>query len=144
MPDDATLARPAGYVTEQVAAFGLPGGLARTVDADNPLPVRMGVAASASAPLAGSATGSSIVGPFTPELGRAIWLTLSGTWSGTVALVRSVDGGATMQPLTVGGQAWGQYTANANEPVAEETVAAARYYLSIALTGGTLAYRVQQ
>jgi hypothetical protein len=31
-----------------------------------------------------------------------------------------------------------------NAPVAEETVAAATYYLSVALTSGTVSYRVEQ
>lgn len=97
-----------------------------------------------STPLTGTANASTTVGPFTPQLARAIWIVLSGTWTGTVQVLRSTDGGATKLPLTVAGASWASFTANANEPVAEESDAAATYYLSITLASGSVTYRVAQ
>ena len=97
-----------------------------------------------SAALAGSVSASTMLGPFQPDLARAIWVTLSGAWVGRVQLLRSVDGGATKLPLTVAGQPWANFTGNANEIAGEETTPGARYYLSVTLTSGTLTYRVAQ
>jgi hypothetical protein len=97
-----------------------------------------------SAPLTGTANGNSEAGAFAAVPGRPIWITLSGEWTGTVSVYRSVDSGATKLPLTIAGQPWGVYTGNANEEVAEETVTGATYYLEFALTDGTVDYRVQQ
>lgn len=135
---------PASFVPQQAIAFGPSGGQAVAVDAANPLPIVVRPVAAQSTPLAGSAGASGSIGPFQPELGRAIWLTLSGSWTGTVTVKRSVDGGATTQGLTIGGANWAVFAGNANEPVAEESEAAARYYLDVVLTSGTLAYRVAQ
>ncbi|MFZ3485567.1 hypothetical protein [Sphingomonas sp. 3-13AW] len=134
---------PATFVPAVGLSFGRPGTEAVFVDAANPIPVRL-THAAAAAPLAGTATSSIRVGPFLPEPGRPIHLTLSGTWSGRATLLRSVDGGATAEPLTLAGAPWGIFTANANEPVAEESVAGTGYYLDFALASGTIAYRVAQ
>jgi hypothetical protein len=135
---------PAAFAPLQAVTFGSLGGAAVPVDAAHPLPVSTRPVAAQSTPLAGSAGASGLIGPFLPELGRPVWLSLSGSWSGTVTVRRSVDGGATTQPLTLGGAAWASFTANANEPVAEEHEAAATYYLDVQIGSGTLAYRVSQ
>jgi hypothetical protein len=95
-------------------------------------------------PLAGSASTTALVGPFVPVAGQPVVISLSGTWSGTVALLRSVDGGATRLPVTLAGRSWGQYTANACEPFWEEAEGAASLYLDIALQSGTVVYRLAQ
>jgi len=136
--------QPAEYVPLHALAFGALGTPGVVVDAGNPLPVRVAGTASPATPLAGVATGAAILGPFLPALSWPIWVSLSGAWTGQVQLLRSVDGGATKLPLTVAGQPWASYTAPANEIAVEETVAGASYYLSVALTGGTLTYRVAQ
>ncbi|WP_336961766.1 hypothetical protein [Sphingobium aquiterrae] len=135
---------PASFVPQQAIAFGSLGGPAVAVDAANPLPTVARPVAAQSMPLAGSASASGLIGPFQPELGRAIWVTLGGSWTGSVTVKRSVDGGATTQGLTIGGSSWAVFAANVNEPVAEESEAAASYYLDVALTSGTLTYRVAQ
>jgi hypothetical protein len=135
---------PGGFVPAAAVCFGALDSAPVPVDAAHPLPVAGTIAAASSAPLAGSTGASGAFGPFVPQLGRAIWLTLSGSWSGTMQVQRSLDGGATRVPLTVAGQAWAMFSANCCEPVAEETVAGATYYLSVTLASGTLAYRVQQ
>ena len=76
--------------------------------------------------------------------GQPVVLQLSGAWTGTVTVQRSVDGGATRAPLTAGGQEWGVFTANACEPIWIEQEAAATLYLDVAIAQGTLAYRVSQ
>lgn len=144
MSDPISTLAPGGFVPRQAVAFADAAGFAVPVGMATPLPVATLIAPAASTALTGTATTSLVAGPFTPELGRAIWLTLSGTWSGNVALERSTDGGATRLPLTVGGQSWATFAANANEPIGEETVSGATYYLSVTLTSGTLSYQVAQ
>lgn len=90
-----------------------------------------------------SATGQSDA--FVPELGRPIVLTLSGSWEGTVRLLRSTDEGATCLPLTYSnGMPKAVWTGNMNAPVVEETVAGASYYLDFVRTSGTLSFRLEQ
>ena len=103
----------------------------------------VGATASAVA-LNGSTAATATLGPFTPELGRPIWLTLSGSWTGSVQLLRSTDAGTTKLPLTAAGVPYGSYTANANEAVAEESCAGATWYLLATLSAGTLTYRLAQ
>lgn len=82
--------------------------------------------------------------PFTPQLDRPIWLTLSGSWSGTVRLLRSTDAGVTKLPLTYGdGSPKPTWTGPMQAPVAEESVVGATYYLEFTGTG-TLEYRMEQ
>ena len=134
---------PASYVPSRAAAFADIDGTSLLVSASNPLPVALG-AAPAAPPLAGSATVSGVVGPFLAVAGRLVVLALTGTWTGTVTVKRSTDGGATKLPLTIGGAIWGQYTANVCEPIWEEIEAGAGLYLDVALSSGTLTYRLAQ
>ncbi|WP_419827855.1 hypothetical protein [Sphingomonas sp.] len=136
---------PAGYVPEHAVSFAAQDGSATVVDRGHPLPTVATLGAAGSTPLAGSASASTVAGPFAPDLGRAIWLTLAGVWTGTVRLLRSVDGGATKLPLTFGdGSARATFTVNAQAPVAEESVAVASYWLDVALSSGTVTYRLEQ
>ena len=137
------LAPPAKYYPVSAIAYATPeGGV--PIDAAHPLPVDISPGAAGIAPLAGSLSASGLVGPFAPRLGRPIWLSLAGTWSGSVTLKRSIDGGATKLPLNAGGQPWATFNGNACEQVAEETEAGAAYYLQATIASGTLAYRVAQ
>jgi hypothetical protein len=140
----AEIETPAGFVPQYALAFGAVDGPAVAVHAANPLPVRSVWQAAAVGALAGTLSASGTVGPFVPELARPIWISLSGNWGGTVDVLRSTDGGATKLPLTVGGERWGRYAANANEAVGDESEAGATYYLAAALQTGTLTYRVAQ
>jgi hypothetical protein len=135
---------PADYVTQHAVAFGKLGEPAVGVDGDHPLPIVATFAPAAASPLSGSTSANGLLGPFVPQLGRPIWLTLSGSWSGTVQVMRSTDGGATLLPLTVGGIGWGSFGANAQEAIGEETVAGAEWYLAVALSAGTLSYSIGQ
>lgn len=134
---------PASYVPSRAAAFADADGSALVVSTNNPLPVAL-AAPAASAALAGSTAATGTIGPFAPATGRPVVLTLAGTWSGTVSVLRSVDGGVSKHPLTVGGLVWARYTANCCEQIWEESEAAVQLYLDIALASGTLAYRIAQ
>jgi hypothetical protein len=136
---------PAGYHPSFALAFADEDGNGVVIDHDNPLPVAISAAAPpTSTPLAGSTSASGMLGPFAPVAERAIWLSLSGSWTGTVTLKRSVDGGTTRHPLTAGGEPWATFTANACEPVAEDGENGAAYYLDVALASGTITYRLAQ
>ncbi|KQM14711.1 hypothetical protein ASE49_11085 [Novosphingobium sp. Leaf2] len=109
-----------------------------------PLPVTTVRQSAPPAPLAGTTSANLLAGPFIPLADSPMHLQLSGTWSGSVVLERSVDGGATRQPLTAGGVAWARFTGNVNEPVWQEQEREASFYLAITLTSGTVSYRVSQ
>lgn len=134
---------PAAYVPSRAAAFADVDGTSLLVSASNPLPVSIG-AAVAVEPLAGSTAANAVLGPFVAVIGRPVVVALSGTWTGTVKVLRSTDGGVSKLPITVGGVAWGQFTGNACEPVWEESEAGAALYLDVALASGTLTYRMSQ
>ncbi|PLK27035.1 hypothetical protein C0V78_09175 [Novosphingobium sp. TH158] len=124
-------------------AFANAAGESDIVSAANPLPVASAPQA-APAPLAGTANLTGTVGPFLPVPGRPVMLSLSGTWSGQVQILRSTDGGTVKLPLTALGQPYGSYTANLCEPVWDEGEAGAALYLQITLASGSLAYRMGQ
>ena len=135
---------PARFIPLEAMAFGAVGGAATPVSAESPLPVYATTVPASTEALEGTADASMTMGPFAPELARPINLTLSGGWSGTVTVLRSIDGGSTKLGLTVAGEPWGVFTGNCNEPVWEESEAAATFYLSFERISGTLAYRVAQ
>jgi hypothetical protein len=137
------IVNPAGYVPIFAVGYSDDADGSLSVSASQPLPVAP-VVINKPAPLAGSATTSGQVGPL-PVLPRLpIMLALSGSWTGTVTVLRSTDGGTTRLGLTAMGQPYGQFTANGCEPVWEEAEDAAALYLDIALTSGTVAYRLAQ
>jgi len=131
---------PAGYVPGRAMSFADPAGNSVTVSADTPMPVTM--TAAAPAPVTGTTSANLMAGPFLPTPGRAVTLALSGNWSGSARLLRSIDGGTTRLPVTLAGAPWGEYTQNCCEAVWEETEDAATLYLDIALISGTLMYRI--
>lgn len=136
---------PAGYVPEYALAVAAGDGNARPVSEAQPLPTAATMTASPVPALSGTSSAAAVAGPFTPQLGRAIWVSLSGVWTGSVQLLRSTDGGATKLPLTYSdGTVKALWTGNANAPIAEETVATATYWLSIAPVSGTVSYRLEQ
>lgn len=141
MLDKPLIKHPARFVTSTAVGFADEAGNLSVVSTDAPLPVAAARAAPPP-PLQGSA--SALVGPYVPLPDAPIHLQLAGTWAGTVTLTRSVDNGTTRQPLTIGGQVWARFTGNANEVVWQEGEAAATFYLDVALTSGTIAYRVSQ
>lgn len=133
---------PAGYIPVQAISFAQADGSSGLVSADLPLPVT--TLPPAGTPLSGAATASGQVGPFSPSAGRPVVLTLSGNWTGTVRVLRSVDEGLTRLPLTIAGEPWGEFAVNACEAIWEEYEDGARLYLDITVASGTLTYRVSQ
>lgn len=144
MSFDPPVSVPSGYLTGQAIAYLAPNDHAVLVSTAAPLPVRLTPAAAVSTALIGQTSTSGAIGPFAPEPGRAIWLTLTGSWTGSVQLLRSTDGGATRLPLTAAGQPYASYTANANEAVIEDACAGVGYWLAVTLASGTLTYRLAQ
>lgn len=143
MPSPIPVAAPASYAPLSAIGYAEADSTLSAVSLDKPLPVSP-VTVPGPAALTGTATGASQVGPFAPIAGRAVILALSGTWSGTVRILRSADGGTTRLPVTAAGLPWGVFTGNCCEPVWEDSVPGALLYLDIALTSGSVAYRVAQ
>jgi hypothetical protein len=147
MSSPENVSAPGGFVPRYALSFGSANAAAVAVDASNPLPVAdtRSAGPAASTPLGDSLAASGTSAAFAPQLGRPIWLTLGGSWSGTASLLRSTDGGVTRLPLTYAdGSAKPVWTGNMQAPVAEESVAGALYYLSVALTAGTITFRMEQ
>lgn len=134
---------PVGYTITRAIAYADTDGSMLQVSTSAPLPVAV-TGSAAATPLTGTAASSLVVGPYQPAIGRAIMLLLTGAWTGTVKVVRSVDGGTTKQPLTINGNSWGQFTGNCCEGVWDESESAARFYLDITLASGSVTYRVAQ
>lgn len=74
---------------------------------------------------------------FTPQLGRPINQTLSGTWTGTVALYRSIDGGTTRVLVTYIDGSAKQWSGNMQAPVATESDPSALWYQRFNLQSGS-------
>lgn len=134
----------AGFVPLLGVAFGEVGEPAVPVNGAHPLPVVAVRDAIVASPLSGTSSASAVVGPFVPDLTWPIWVQLSGSWTGTVQVLRSTDGGTTRLPLTVAGQSWATFIVNAQEAIGEESSVGAGYWLAITLNGGTLTYKVSQ
>jgi hypothetical protein len=152
MPDQP-ISLPAGYAPAFAIGYAAQDGQLAVVDDTKPLPVSFATSqpipvvtsgGPAPAPLAGQTAITTTAGPFAPASGRPVFVTLSGTWEGSVQVERSTNGGATRHPLTVAGLPWGGFTANACEPVWVENEAGVELYLAIEIASGTLDYRVSQ
>ena len=127
-------------------AYGAEGDTATPVTPKTPLPTAEGPLPPAdSVALSGTATpGSTIVGPFTPQLGRGIRVILRGTWAGTFAVSTSIDACATLNPLTIGGSTWGSFNGNANEIVDIPTLAGVTYCATATVSSGSLLWSIRQ
>lgn len=127
-------------------AYGAEGDTATPVTQQTPLPTTAGpLPPAASVALSGTVTtGTTIVGPFAPQLGRGIRVILRGTWAGTFAVGTSVDACATINPLTIGGMTWGSFTGSANEIVDIPTLAGVVYCATAIVSSGSLSYGVRQ
>lgn len=134
---------PAGYIPAYAVGYSDAQGNVAMVSTALPLPVTA-TRVAAPSQLTGTATASQLVGPFTPALGLPVILSLSGTWTGSITVQRSVSGGTTREPLTMAGSAWARYTGNVCEPVWEETQTGATLYLDIVLASGSAVYRIAQ
>lgn len=134
---------PASYVTPSAVGFADSAGELALVSAESPMPVTT-TRTDAPPPLAGTASASTVAGPFVPAPDVPIHLQLSGAWTGTVELQRSVDGGATKSGLTAAGMPWARFSGNANEVVWQEGDRSAAFYLAVTLTSGTVRYRISQ
>lgn len=140
--NSTAISTPAGFAPAYAVGFSDPTGKLALVSDTAPLPVA--TAAPPPAPLVGLSSASEVVGPFSPTVGRVILVTLDGEWDGTVRLLRSTDGGITKLPLRAGGASWAEFTRPGCEQAWTVTEAGATFYLDIALTSGTVAYRVSQ
>ena len=138
MSDPTPISAPAGYAPTFALGFADNDVNLSLVSDQRPLPVA--VAASAPPPLAGTASVSTVAGPFAATAGRVVTVSLDGEWQGTIRLLRSTDGGASLSPLRVSGAAWAEFTASGCEQAWSETEDGASFYLDIVLTSGSVGY----
>lgn len=153
MPDKPLIANPAAYVTPFALGFADENGELTLVSSATPLPTAGDISGGGGTgtaapvlpdPISGTTSTDTLVGPFAAAADQPIHLTLDGEWTGTVRLLRSIDNGASMLPVTAGGMAWGRYANNVNEAVWVEAVSGAEFYLDMMIEAGTLSYRVAQ
>ncbi len=144
---------PAGYAPVFAVGFSADTSELSIVESTKPLPVAVDVStpipvqnASPVAPAAleDQVSAATVAGPFTPVSGLPVLLQLSGTWTGTVQVQRSIDGGTTRHDLSAGGSAWARFEGNACEHVWAEEEAGAHLYLDIAPDSGTVEFRLSQ
>ena len=134
---------PAGFAP--IFAIGGDDGTGNlaVVSAAAPLPTVASVPAAPAA-LEGQTAVPVIAGPFAPAPLSPVYITLGGTWTGQVRLLRSTDGGATRRPVTLGGAGWGVFNGNVCEPVWQESESAAELFLEITPSSGLVEYRLAQ
>ena len=88
------------------------------------------------------ATGSSAT--LTPIAGRGFNVSIWGTFSASVQLERSFDGGTTWLPITAAGVQLFVWTAPASEVNQEDQISVAYRLRCTAYTSGTVSYRISQ
>lgn len=145
--NDIPISYPGKYALGVAMNYADAAGAATQVSQGSPLPVTFVAGdgpATGPAALSGTAASAVTVGPFAPIAGKPVILSLSGSWSGTAQLLRSVDAGATRLPLSLGGSPWGIYTANVCEPAWDETEGGATLYLQLSPATGSVTYRLAQ
>ena len=144
---------PGPYIPAVAIDFAAPDGTSTHVSAAAPLPTSgRNDGLTTSTALAGiiADTAVHLVGPFVPQVGRDIWVTINATSAtGNAQLLRSTDGGTTRLGLTAGGNAWASwvFTATTGAIVNEQVLTAsdgATYYLAITLAGGSASWRIGQ
>lgn len=146
MPD-IPISYPGRFAPGFALAFADAAGAALQVSSVTPLPVAIvsgGTTGSVPPALSGSTAVAITAGPYAPLAGRPLVLVLDGTWTGTVRLLRSTDGGTTRLPLSLGGAPYATFTANICEPVWEENEAGATFYLQLTPASGSILYRLAQ
>lgn len=147
MPSKPTIHFPTNYVAPSALGFADRNGTLALVSGSDPLPVRVMTAAEAivvPAALAGETAKTTVVGPFKPASGTPIHLQLSGSWTGSVTVERSMAGGKSRQALTIGGTSWAVFSGNVNEPIWQENEAGVEFWLNIQVRSGTVSYRLSQ
>ncbi|MHA6316796.1 hypothetical protein ACXYN8_03935 [Altererythrobacter sp. CAU 1778] len=148
MPTKSPIQMPAGFATATAVGFADQNGEFVVISADNPLPTsgsaEPGANGAPPTPLAGTASSSAIVGPFVPLAGRPVILTIQGSWTGVVRLMRSTNGGATKLPVTLAGDPWAVFSTNIAEPVWQESEEGAELYLHLEPSSGAMTYRLSQ
>lgn len=144
MPQKSRIESPAKYATSFAVGYSDTAGDLALVTSSTPLPVSLQSSVAPPSPMAGIASASGLIGPYSAAPDTPIHLQLSGIWQGRASLVRSVDGGTTTQGLTAAGMRWASFTANVNEVVWQDSDASATFYLDITLTSGAVSYRVSQ
>lgn len=146
MPD-IPISYPGRFAPGFALAFADAAGAALQVSSAVPLPVAVvsgGATGTVPPALSGTTAVALTAGPFAPLAGRPLVLALSGTWTGTVRLLRSTDGGVTRLPLSLGGAPYATFTASICEPVWEENEAGATFYLQLTPATGSILYRLAQ
>ena len=143
MAENLYIDAPGGFVPASAIGFDDGSGRYRAVTSATPLPTVAALPQTQPA-LTGECSGNAVVGPYAPAPFAPVYLQLTGTWTGTVRLMRSHDGGATQHPVTLAGAQWASFTVNVCEPVWVESEGGVTLWLDLSATSGTIAWRLSQ
>lgn len=102
------------------------------------------VEASTIAPVASTASANGFSTVFSATPGYKLYLTLTGTWTGSVSLLRSTDGGFNWNQVTHQDGVPVTITQNCDESLTMVTQADVKYRLEFAVASGTIIYRLAQ
>ena len=126
-------------------ALGQPGRIVVTApDVGGASGGGLGYAASGRGPVAGTFAATGQSASFAPLAGRAFNISLWGTFTSTIQLERSFDGGMTWLPITAAGAQLYKWTAPASESNQDDE-ANVQYRLDCTVfTSGAASYRISQ
>lgn len=113
-----------------------------TLSVTNPMFVSLSNGASGLSPVTGLFNATGYSAPFAPIAGRAFNFTATGTFVGTIVLVRSFDGGVTKVPLTALGSSLYTFTGPFSESYTEDESGVQYFLQCSAYTSGTINYRL--
>ena len=140
------LAQYANCVVKDAGGACVPGH-ALVVGAATSTPLTGSVTASGATPSSGAcafASGTATCGPFVPQLGLPVRLVVRGGASFSGYVGTSIDGCASVNPLTAGGVPQ-SYAAQVDEYVdLPPTSGSVAYCLVLSVTSGTATYAVRQ
>jgi len=142
MSDSTPISAPAGFAP--IFALGFADSDVNLSLVSDGMRLPVAIASPAPSPLSGETSVSTLAGPFAATAGRVVTVALDGDWQGAVRLLRSTDAGVSLTPLRVAGASWAEYTSSGCEQAWSETEEGVSFFLDIALTSGSLSYRVSQ
>ena len=119
---------------------------------DPGFPVVQKTAPASSTALTGNENATITVGPFSPDLGRAVYTEIIGDgFTGTIQILRSKDGGTTKELMTKSGSPIFNINLSeattaviVNEIIDTPLSATLTYYIAITVTAGSLKWSLYQ
>ena len=115
------------------------------LDSDTPIPMIVHTEPLVNPPVSGTVSVSGASNSLVTTPSYNLYLTLTGTWVGTVRLQKSIDNGVNWHLVTShSGTSVYEFTQNCDEALFTVTDPKARYRLQFVMTSGSVTYRLAQ